>query len=306
MKQERSDGPIDPTPARVAIAAVLRRLRQWRDQRERTRGRDDFLVAALRWLGRLIAVYVAFWTSRRTVAAWCAATVALLAVEAYYDWMVAAPYRQVMRTPERTQDGSVQIAAEVRVKEGFYTHYDFSKELENPGGAIGSTPACRPFYRFGHEASRIVWIMLKAPATAFIDTVIELPKLDMFQWFVASRLLGNVPVIGPWLDANGALTARCAGIVVPVPEGMEFDRIENAVMFEEPEGTTGCNSGPHVVRIGLDEIQGCGWMTVSRPKKTEVNGRPAVALEIKNWLHDDWPVDRVVQATVVFRPAVGR
>jgi hypothetical protein len=221
--------------------------------------------------------------------AWCAATLSLVGVEAYYDQMVAAPYEQSGEIREEKPDGSVWITVEMRVKEGFYTHYDFGREFDNPGGAVSSTPSCRPFWRFGHEASRIVWIMITAPATAFLDTIVELPKLDFFQWFVASRLFGSVPGVGGWLDANGSLTARCAGIVVPIPTGMEYSAVENLTMREVPEGTTGCGRGWHQVNLGLDEKQPCDWMTVSKPKAVSSEGRPAIALELKNWLHDDHP-----------------
>jgi hypothetical protein len=296
-------GIFDFSPARGALAAILRRLRQWRDRRERARGSGDFVVWALTWLGQLFTAYVRFWTNPLIVRAWFVTLAILLSAEAYYDQIVAVPYQQTPEVREKALDGTTLVTVELGVKEGFYTHYRFGKGFENPGDAIGSTPSCRPFWRFRHEALQIIWIMLKAPATAFIDTVVEVPRLDVFQWFIASRLFGNVPGVGEWLDTNGAETARCAAIVVPVPAGTRFVRLEHLTMREAPAGTTQCGSGDNEIPVGLDEEQPCGWMTVSKPKERDVQGRPAVTIEIKNWLHDDRAVERIFRATMAFRPA---
>lgn len=293
---------------RAKVAAALRGIRRLRFPRPQPEGTTEagasrIAYATAKWAQSALRRYVLFWCRKRTIQVWLGACGVLFAFAVYYDLAVASPHPQPPPVYEALPDGLWKVTVQKRIGEGFYTHYRLDNRKANPGDLLRPIPSCHVPSTLGQEARKIALILVKAPLTAFIGAAEDIPKLEFFQWFVVSRWLGK-SWIGAALDQVESASAHCELIFAPLPDGARLPSGLPAdatlTMRNDPMGTDGCATDRHVVPLDGRSEAPCGWMVTRKPEWATLDGKPGVKLEVVNWLHDDWPVDRVFEFSVIF------
>lgn len=257
------------------------------------------LAGAVRELERLIWQYILYWCRWRTAVrcGYVGAILASVSVIHFYSNVREYPQHEEYKL---TAEGMASVMIEQRIREGRYSHYQSEHD---------SLPACRDARRLSGEIIRIGKILLLAPTTAFIGSVLELRELDWVQWLINHGVRGN---LGKWLDTHGAETATCSSLIATLPPGSRVPsgNLEDYIkveMKDDPQGTDGCSAAEwHLWPYNYQDGNcPCGWARISPPRIESDHAQVSVKVEIKNWLHDDWRVDRIVRLSVTFIPPEG-
>ena len=213
-------------------------------------------------------------------------------------------YAHVESSPEAIKfvsysDGHWVATAQRTVRQSPYTYYRADKGSD-------STPACLRQRKPIGEYSKILTGLIAAPFTAMIDTFQELVQLDLVQWYLNDITKGTIrDGIGSWMDYYGPETAICGTVTVPLTGGSQFasndykSAVEVLVMDQPVSTVHGCDPGFHKANLNASYgVYPCGFATFQWAPESSASN----AVSYRNWLRDDWEVDRIVVVKANFMP----